>query len=771
MAAGTDRPLRLAADSPFLDPDIVYLEADELVQDDEAQTLTASGQVEGRYQDRTLRADRVVYNTATGEIFAEGDVTIVDPTGAAQFAQKVNLSSELEAGTATNLTIRTADGGLTSAALASRNDDGSIDLYNAYYTACEVCEADPTPTWRIKARQVSQNPATRSVLYRDAVFELFGLPVLYTPFLAHPDPTADRASGFLAPLVGLTGDKGGFVRAPYFVAVDDYTDLTLTPRAFTGVNPLLDVELARNFRTGDVWWNSSLTYGSVFDDDGDPFRDPARFLDPASAPTGRRLRSHTFASGRFNPSDSWTWGFSVGLTSDPLYLDRYDLDRNPDTRSLYNSDSLRLLNQAYLVGQGRDWRVSASAAGFQSQRATLREIAPSAASPADVVFSAENNDTLPIIAPDIDAEYRLPLAGGELRAFGNGVYLARRTDTDFVNARTTLSGVDYGRVSAGLEWSASRIIGPGLEVSPFAFARADTFDITPNLEDAPAGQDGDASFSRALGYVGADVRYPFIRPGAVDWIVEPRVQLSHSFGDGKNERFFISDADGNPISLLQDSISIDLDPTLLWEPNKSTGFDFWQSGTRIDAGGTVAARWDNSEVSLFAGKSWADGVALEDEFDLTSGLAGASSDIVAEFDAKLGRRLRSQTRIRYDDGQNQVRRLDSNLVFRLRDLQLGARYFRVRGATPATALNPSAPNEELSGSLRWRFARNWSTSYKATYDVDTDELRRQDIGLVFDDDCTRIELIYSRNENNRILDGADEGFGIRIALATLGGTG
>jgi len=144
-----DQDLQLAADSPFRDPDIIYLEADTLTNDETEQVLTAQGEVEGRYQDKTLRADKVVYHLGTGQVFAD----------------------------------------------VARGKDGEIELYNAYYTACEVCEDKQNPSWRLKARQVTQNNDNRTVEYRDAVFELFGLPIFYTPYLAHPDPTQDRASG------------------------------------------------------------------------------------------------------------------------------------------------------------------------------------------------------------------------------------------------------------------------------------------------------------------------------------------------------------------------------------------------------------------------------------------------------------------------------------------------------------------------------------------------------------------------------------------------
>ena len=219
-----DQDLKLAEDSPFRDPDIIYLEADSLTNDEAAQILTAEGEVEGRYQDKTLRADKVEYNLQTGAVFAVGNVVLVQPDGSSQYADKIELSNELEAGTATDFVARLPNGGLTAARFVARGKDGEIELYNAYYTACEVCEEKPNPTWRLKARQVTQDEGTRTVQYRDAVFELFGVPIFYTPYLAHPDSTEERASGILTPFIGFSNTTGVNARVPYYWAIDDYTE-------------------------------------------------------------------------------------------------------------------------------------------------------------------------------------------------------------------------------------------------------------------------------------------------------------------------------------------------------------------------------------------------------------------------------------------------------------------------------------------------------------------------------------------------------------------
>ena len=363
----SDKDLKLAADSPFRDPDIIYLEADTLTNDDAAKILTAQGQVEGRYQDKTLRADRVVYNLDTGQVVASGNVVLVQADGSSQYADNLELSNELEAGTATDFVARLPGGGVTAARLVARGENGEVELYNAYYTACEVCEEKPNPSWRIKARQVTQDKDSRTVQYRDATFELFGVPVFYTPYLAHPDPSADRASGLLAPFGGISGSTGINARIPYYWAIDDYTEATITPRVYSKVNPLLGVDVSRQFHTGRVEVEGSVTYGSIFDRNGNTFNDANAFTNPDNAPIGRDIRGHINARGLFTPTNFWTYGFGYQYTSDDTYLERYSLG-GLATQGLYNGETRRNTSQAFIVGLDDTTRFTLSSAAFEDRR-------------------------------------------------------------------------------------------------------------------------------------------------------------------------------------------------------------------------------------------------------------------------------------------------------------------------------------------------------------------------------------------------------------------
>lgn len=767
QSAQSNQDLKLAADSPFRDPDIIYLEADTLTNDDAGQILTAQGDVEGRYQDKTLRADKVVYNLSTGQVIAEGNVVLVQPDGSSQYADKLELSNELEAGTATDFVARLPGGGVSAASFVARGENGEVELYNAYYTACEVCEEKPNPSWRIKARQVTQDTNSRTVQYRDATFELFGLPVFYTPYLAHPDPSAQRSSGILTPFAGYSNATGVNARVPYYWAIDDYTEATITPRVYSKVNPLLEADFVRQFHTGRVEVEGSVTYGSIFDNNGTAFDDAALFTDPDNAPIGKELRGHIFAKGLFTPTNFWTYGFGFQYTSDDNFLTRYNLSDQRQTQGLYEGESGRNTSQGFLVGLDDKTRVTVSAVAFQDRRDRINEIDPSLNNGATFSFNETDDGVLPIIAPRIEAEHYLtdPILSGRLKASGNLTVLTRDT------------GSDYTRASAALDYGKTLIAPGGVEVKPFANVRADYYEIEADNDILP-GVDTN-KFDRTLGQVGVDIRYPLINLGEnVTWVLEPRVQVTQSFGDAKLDEFAESGATESFI-LAEDAGNADLTAALLWQPNKSSGFDFWQDGTRIDVGGSLTADWGKqNSASFFLGQSFSsggsgeaiDGLSSEDGgFIVGSGLEGKKSDIVSEASLNLGRTLRAQTKLRYNEDTKELTRIDTSARLRSKWVEAGARYYRLNSVT--NELIENAPSEEITGSVRVHVTDNWSTSYSATRDLERDTTQRQTFGVRYRDDCTLIELLYTDKRFNNDAIRNNSSIGVRVSLLSLGDFG
>lgn len=776
----SDEDLELAPDSPFRDPNIIYLEADELENDQETNTLTAKGHVEGRYQDKTLRADTVKYYISTGQVIASGNVQLINANGSSQYADKLELSEALEAGTATNFTARFPQGGQIGSAFAARNTENGIELYNAYFTACEACKKDgeeQKPTWRIKARKVTQDTNTKSIRYRDAVFEFKGIPLFYSPYLAHPDPSVGRASGFLVPFGGVSGSKGVNVKTPYYFALSPYSELTLTPYVYQKVNPLLHAQYKKKFFSGEVNLEGSATYGKFFTSDGNFFNANTTFTTSFDDLLEKKFRSHLFADGLFDINNQWKWGFQGGYAADDDYLNRYDLDENQKEFGLYTAASRRLMQQAFIVGQGDDFRFSTSTFGFSSLRSALQEEPLLDAlnqvirdpitneiitDPNTLRLIAEDDNALPIIAPKIEVTKYIddPVLGGRLKLFGDTTVLSRK---NAVLGNTEMA-TTYIRATGGADWKKNLITPAGIEVKPFANAKYDYFKLGAKNEQK-------FDFSRGTGQVGVDMRWPFLRAGkTVNWILEPRVQVTQSFGDSKSGQFLFTKTNNTIVNLAQDGFGVDLDQDLLFSSDKSTGHDIWQEGFRADFGASAIADWgQNNRASLFLGQSFYSGSDIS--YGPDTGLRTDTSDMVGQFELNVGEYLSTTTRIRYDDSTNTLRRLDTGLSFKYDRFKTNLRYYKLK---PVTPLLPAAPDqfnpplEEISGSATVKLMDNWSAGYELHRDLGNNLTRRQAWSLIFDDDCTRIEFIYGKRDNGLGLIGQSDGLRVKFSLLSLG---
>jgi LPS-assembly protein len=161
--------------------------------------MIARGDVEARYQGRTLRADEVVYDTKTEVVTAHGHVTLINADGTAQFADDMTMDKDLKAGFARGFSARLDKNIKIAADSAVRRNEQITELNKAIYTPCEVCAEKPKPTWSIQADKVVQDKNKHLVYYHGATIRLWGAPLMYLPVFWHPDPQTERARASWCP--------------------------------------------------------------------------------------------------------------------------------------------------------------------------------------------------------------------------------------------------------------------------------------------------------------------------------------------------------------------------------------------------------------------------------------------------------------------------------------------------------------------------------------------------------------------------------------------
>ena len=683
----------------------VVLEADYVYELRDENSIVAEGNVEALYDGRILRADRLVYNRTTERVRATGNVVIIDTDGSQQFSDEVEVGSNLSDGYAIGYSARLTDGSTIVANSAIRQPDGINAMDQVIYTACPICEAKgQTPTWSLRARRAVLDQETQMISYRDAVLEVMGIPVFYFPYLAHPDPTSDRRSGLMIPSAGFSSKLGAFYQQPYYWAISDSSDLTIAPLITENVNPMLELDYRKRFYSGAININTSITREKDFDSDGEKFGE-------------EKWRGHLYGSGRFALTEEWQWGFGIETQTDDLYDRRYDIDGQGDKRGIYQSQPRRLLSQLYAVGQGDSYYTDVSLLSIQGLR------------------GSDADGSLPTVTPLLFSEKYWDLGDYGFASVNASTAILRRDVGD-----------DSQRVSVGADWSTYKILPGGFTFEPFAELRGDYYQLDlKRIEDDNA--------SRLVGNAGARIAYPMIRPGkTVDIMLEPEVMAAWGTSNSND-----------PIIPNEDALLFEMDETVLFDANTVAGYDLYEGDGKISAGLTARAVWkDGPELSASVGRRWRS--RSDPSFEKVTNLDGTTSDWVAAATADFGKALRIDTRVRLDEDGLELNRIDTRLSTQSSRWRATGQYYKI-----SERLNPNqAEDEGFFMSGEFRITERYSFIYGQLRDIANNRNARKDFGIAYEDDCSRLELVYSRTELQDRTQGPSENIQIRFSLKTLG---
>src|SRR5947209_14890094 len=213
----------------------IVFQADEVQYDDQLALTVAKGHVEISQGGEVLLADIVSYNQRTDTITASGHVSLLMPTGEVMFADFMELRDSMNNAFAQNVRMLLADRSRLAANTARRTNGNRFELRRGVYSPCDLCKNDPTapPAWQLRAREISDDKELKLIEFRDAVMEIDGWPVFYTPYMSQPEPSVKRASGFLMPSFGNSNTVGFHASVPYYWVIDQDKDLTVAPRITT----------------------------------------------------------------------------------------------------------------------------------------------------------------------------------------------------------------------------------------------------------------------------------------------------------------------------------------------------------------------------------------------------------------------------------------------------------------------------------------------------------------------------------------------------------
>lgn len=180
-----------------------------------------AGDVEVRYKELRLFADRVEIDTKTKDCVATGKVTI-QLTDESVTAEEAFINLETREGK-----LIKADGMVQPtifyhSASIERKAGNLYALLKAQITSC----AQPVPRWRFDASRANFRKDDYVEMW-NAVFRIKKVPVFYMPYMRYP-VGRDRATGFLIPRIGSSSRKGFTFEEAFYWAIARNMDTTLT---------------------------------------------------------------------------------------------------------------------------------------------------------------------------------------------------------------------------------------------------------------------------------------------------------------------------------------------------------------------------------------------------------------------------------------------------------------------------------------------------------------------------------------------------------------
>ena len=565
FAQPTDQAAPVRAAPTEGDGEILF-SSDSLSYEQGENKVIAQGNVEVSHKGEVLLADKIIFERDEKKITASGKISFLQKNGDVLFADSITLSASFMSGAAENIRLIMTDDARAAAALMRREKGRFTILEKAVYSPCKPCEEDSSrpPLWQLKAHEVRHDQKQQRIEYKDAYLEFLGIPIAYTPYLSHPDPTRERESGFLAPNWGNNSDLGAFVAVPYFLNISPSADLTLQPIWYASENQgVLSGKYRQRTTNGEFNFTGSGTQANG---------------NGSSDGVSNEFRGHLFGDGKFDIDRTWRWGFDLEHASDDTYLKRYDFSGADST----------LTSDLYIEGFRNRNYMKAKAYNFENQR-----------------YGRDENEV-----PDFLATAQYNFVGEPTK---HGDYWTM--DSSLVSL-TRQKGTDVQRYHAKGGWNLPATLKTG-EIYTFS-ASADGTLYYVNSQPMP---NQSQNFTGATGQIFPQVslkwQYPLARKhGSITEVFEPIIAGYLAPNVGSRDKI-----------PNEDSQDFQFSDTSLFTGNRYDGVDRFSGGNHVDYGVKWSVHGSSGGSShAFLGQSYRP--RKDNSLPDKSGLEDHFSDIV-----------------------------------------------------------------------------------------------------------------------------------------------
>ena len=203
--------------------------ADKIFISGENNEIIAEGNVKIYSDKKILNAKKIIYNNSSELVKVFGPIEIIDEENLTIMADYSLVSKDLNRIISEGVKALFKNYFKITSDKIKYNSSGKTEFQNSMGTSCKICSTnDSPPLWNIKSSLILHDKENKTLTFENALLEIGGVPVFYTPYIKTPEPGVKRASGFLTPKIMSSDIYGYGFKQPYFLILNENSDLTIT---------------------------------------------------------------------------------------------------------------------------------------------------------------------------------------------------------------------------------------------------------------------------------------------------------------------------------------------------------------------------------------------------------------------------------------------------------------------------------------------------------------------------------------------------------------
>lgn len=228
------------------------IQSDKIIYNKNKQTIKAIGNAKFSDGKNLITANEFLYDLNNKSLTANKKVFYIDKNKNEYQLDTLTYYESLQKLKGYNARIKFKDGSnFISSNLEIDEKKGLSFFKDSYYTTCKKINSDSNeycPSWSLNSKNIIHDKVNKKIIHKNSIFRLKNFPILYTPYLTHPDPSVKRQSGFLAPSISSVTSLGKTIKAPYFFALNEDKDLTLTPILYLNQKHMINAGYRQAFK-------------------------------------------------------------------------------------------------------------------------------------------------------------------------------------------------------------------------------------------------------------------------------------------------------------------------------------------------------------------------------------------------------------------------------------------------------------------------------------------------------------------------------------------